>query len=119
MIAYVKSWQHALNDTLRTQGLVAFQFNTYIISVLVIFFLQMNYDFPKVDAVPLVNVMTINTVPSINKDALKKAIRAFFNFYAKQYEVDRLLISVQIGRWQERRLQAEQRKFTAEQKRFV
>lgn len=88
MIAVIKAIQKVTN---------AFQFNTYIISVLVIFFLQKNYEFPvigKLDA----------NMKMQNEFQLEKLVLEFFNFYANQYQMKNQIISAHFGRWQRRDL---------------
>lgn len=118
LIACIRSWQNVLNDVAAEHGKVAFQFNTYIISVLVIFYLQMNHNFPQTKDVPPSKAKHINVVPIIKMDLLKQGVGGFFKFYADRYEISNHLISVNIGRWQERRLQPHQSNFTSEQKRL-
>lgn len=113
LIAVVRSLQNVMNKTLAQDG-----FNTYIIAVLVIFFLQVNYKFPKIKDVPLSECKSIDIIPIIDEKQLKKSVAEFFNFYGKKLEVGKHLISTNIGRWQERHLQAKQSVFTPEQERF-
>lgn len=119
LIAYVQYWQNALNGTLVQKGLRAFQFNTYIISVFVIFFLQLDQEFPKVANVPPSHSRCIDHVPDVDKEKLQQAVAQFFNFYGDKFQMNRQIISVNIGRWQDRFLQSQQTNFTLEQKRFV
>lgn len=121
LIAYVRYWQNSLNKTLAQKGLRAFEFNTYIISVLVIFFLQLNQKFPKLSDIPPSRSKSIDHVPQfhMDKEKLKQTLGQFFQFYGEKFQMKRLIISVNIGRWQERILQSEQTNFTTEQKRFI
>lgn len=119
LIAFVRSWQNVLNENATDKGKVAFQFNTYIISVLVIFFLQMNHNFPQIKAVPSSKIKSVTAVPNINKDVLKKAVGGFFDFFSKRYDINNHLISTNVARWQERWLQPQQSNFTFEQKRLT
>lgn len=121
MITYVRYWQNSLNEMLIQKGLCAFRFNTYIISVLVIFFLQLNQNFPKLSDVPPSHTKSIDHVPQFHmeKDKFKQTIGQFFKFYGEKFQMKRQIISVNIGRWQERILQSEQTNFTLEQKRFL
>ncbi|XP_055323571.1 uncharacterized protein LOC129578676 isoform X2 [Sitodiplosis mosellana] len=116
LIACIRSWQNVLNDVAAEQGKVAFQFNTYIISVLVIFYLQMDHGFPQIKDVALTTSKCINVVPNIERNLLIQAVGGFFKFYANRYETNNQLISVNIERWQEKRLQPHQSIFTPEQK---
>lgn len=78
LIAYIRSWQEALNEASLPKGLSAFRFNTYIISVLVIFFLQVNQKFPKIAGVPRTESKFIDHVPHVEKESLKRLISDFF-----------------------------------------
>lgn len=120
MIAYIRYWQKAINGMLVQKGLRALGFNTYIISVLVIFFLQLNQNFPKLSDVPPSHSKSIHHVTChVEKEKLKQTIGQFFKFYGEKFQMKRQIISVNIGRWQERLLQSEQTNFTLEQKRFI
>lgn len=124
LIEYVLAWQHAINGILAQNESSVFQLNTYIISVLVIFFMQVNYD------VPVISEMA--TVRS-NSDAMKKAgalakkdlanidklLADFFWFYGQRYQIWNHVISLNIGRWQERRIQDQQKHYMPNQKRYV
>lgn len=120
LIAYVKSWLNILNDIAAKEGTTAFRFNTYIIAVLVVFFLQMNHNFPKLRELPSSQTDGIASVfvPKIDKERLKHIVEGFFEFYGKKYQFTNMLISPNIGRWQERQQPAQQTKLTSEQKRF-
>lgn len=117
LIAWIKSWQSTINDIALSFGVVGFQFNMYIISVLVIFFLQMCYKFPQIKNLPVSKSKDI-TIPDIGSVRLKEALSDFFQFYALKYQVKNPLISVNVGRWQSIKMQDGQ-KFSSEQKRFV
>lgn len=103
------------------KGLRAFEFNTYIITVLVIFYLQLDQKFPKLADVPPSHSKFIDHVPQfqMEKEKLKQTLRQFFEFYGDKFQMKRQIISVNIGRWQERILQSGQTNFTTEQKRFI
>lgn len=109
MVSYVHSWQIVL----KSLGLPQFEFNTYIITVLVIFFLQMHYDLPTVDEIS-------NPAPKKRSKTVDLAAiaRQFFTFYSKNYEIGNHIISPQIGQWQEKRLQREQKNFSSAKKRL-
>lgn len=119
LIAYVRAWQISLNEMAEKNGLCAFRFNTYIISILVIFFLQLNQKFPKLADLPSYQVKSIDFVPKIDKEELKRVTRQFFEFYAKYYEINYKIISIDVGRWQNRELDSNQTNFTLAQKRCV
>lgn len=74
-----------------------FEFNTYIISVLVIFFLQMNHNFPTIKET------SINVCSTISN--FKNALKEFFYFYGNHYQIRNHVISTQIGRWQQQHKQ--------------
>lgn len=90
-------------------GIAKFQFNTYLISVLVIFFLQVNYEFPMVDQFSVV----CSTVTDF-----KPVLKQLFDFYGTKYEISNHVISTQIGQWQNRH-QPQQKDLTSSQMRFV
>lgn len=98
----------------------AFQFNSYIISVLVIFYLQLNQNFPKLANVPQASqAISIDKVPPVDGHLLKQSIRQFFKFYGNNYEIKDHVISVHVGQWENRQFnQNEQQEYTPEQKRF-
>lgn len=118
LIAYIRAWQNALNATAVQNGfLFAFRFNSYIISVLVIFYLQLDYNFPKLADVPSSQLKSLDHVPPVDGAAFKQAVCKFFEFYGRKYEKCKL-ISLTIGRWQN--VQANRQViFTTEQKLFV
>lgn len=120
LIAYIRAWQNALNEAAIEKGAhFTFRFNTYIISILVIFYLQMNQNFPKSVDVPATRVKCIDRVPQkVDKEYLKRSISEFFAFYGKKYELKNQLISVNIGRWQDPELEVKKTNFTSEQKRY-
>lgn len=121
MIAYVRSWQEALNGVAALKEMCAFQFNTYIISVLVIFYLQLKHNLPKLANVQATPATSIDHVPPVDKHQLKHSIRHFFEFYGQFYDLKNQLISVHIGQWECRQLNKNQsdNHLTPEQKRFV
>lgn len=121
LIAYVRAWQIAINESAVQNGCqFAFRFNTYIISVLVIFFLQLNYDFPKLEDLPWSQSKFIDHVPplQVNKADLKRAVKQFFEFYGRKYEKCKL-ISLDMGRWQNQRLDKQQTTLTPDRQKFV
>lgn len=89
LITFVRMWQITLNRL----GIAQFEFNTYIISVLVIFFLQVNHKFPTIDRSTAICSMVSD---------FKPVLRQFFSFYGHQYEIWNHVINVHIGQWQER-----------------
>lgn len=105
MITFIRTWQ----ITLKRLEIAQFEFNAYIISVLVIFFLQMNYDFPTIE----------KTVVRSTVSNFKSALKGFFNFYGNQYDIPNHVISTQIGRWQQRYVQPDEILFDPAQKQFV
>lgn len=115
LIVCVKSLQNVLNSQDTSESV---HFNTYILSILVIFFLQKSFNFPKLKDLPSTQLTSIDNNVPIDKDTLKKAIKGFFKLYEK-YEVGKHLIDLNIGRWQERQLQSSQTIFSPEQKRFA
>lgn len=119
LIAYIRGWQNALNEAVVENGShFVFRFNTYIISVLVIFYLQLNQKFPTLPDVPSSHIKSMDRVPqSVDKEYLKRLVSEFFEFYGKKYELKNQLISVNIGRWQDPLLETKKTNFTPEQKR--
>lgn len=103
-------WQFVLNQ----KGIACLEFNTYIISVLVIFFLQVDHGFPTVDQI-------LGQDSSIDSKAsyFKPILGQFFAFYGHRYQMQNHVISAHIGRWQERQMQSEQKNFSTAQQRFV
>lgn len=120
LIAYVRAWQIAVNETAAQNGCTyAFRMNTYIISVLVVFFLQVKHNFPKLSDVPQSQAKFIDFVPKVDEDdrkKLKKAAKQFFEFYGRVYEKCKL-ISLDMGRWQNRRLDKKQSELTPERQK--
>lgn len=88
-----------------------FEFNSYIIYVLVIFFLQMNYDLPQTTNLAAKYTKT-------NKE-LGSMIYEFFHFYAKKYQNKSHIISARFGRWQQRKLNPAHRVFDDEMKKYL
>lgn len=113
MITFIRMWQTVLNQL----NIARFEFNTYTISILVIFFLQMDHKYPTIG-------QTSINVPSTVSN-YKRILKEFFNFYGKRYQISSSnqdtdhVISIQIGRWQERRIQPEQTFFNPAQQQFV
>lgn len=122
LIGYIKSWQIVVKTLAAQRDSKTFDFNTYMIAVLVIFFLQMNYGLPAVGATLMANeektteTTTAKSSADKTKD-LNKMLADFFHFYGGRYEINNHLISTWIGRWQEQRIQDQQKHFTPEQKR--
>ena len=113
-----------MNTLAAERGCTAFQFNTYVIAVLVIFFLQMNYGLPAIGGILVASedetTDTSNTKSTADKTKdLNKMLADFFHFYGGRYEINNHLICTWIGRWQEQRLTGQQKHFTVEQKRWV
>lgn len=97
----------------------AFRMNTYITSVLVIFFLQVKHNFPKLSDVPQSQAKSIDFVSRIDEAGRKKfkmAAEQFFEFYGRVYEKCKL-ISLDMGRWQNRRLDKTQSGLTPDRKK--
>lgn len=123
LIAYVRAWQNVVNDLATQHGDAAFHFNTYIISVLVIFFMQVQYDLPTAGDVSILVAsgkanLSRQSILEEQKD-FNRILYEFFHFYGIRYEINNHLISVRIGRWQEQKLTQQQKYFTPEQKRLA
>lgn len=114
MIAYLKGLCTVLDDIAANNRLPVMKFNSYMISVLVIFYLQMNHNFPKINQLSNSSKVTLSA-----KFSLHELVRDFFRFYGKKYELKNHLISLNVGRWQEKQLQKSQTIFSPEQKRFI
>lgn len=116
LIEYILAWQNAVNGILNES--FAFRFNTYTIAILVIFFMQVNYEMPLRS-----ELADAKKKPgaSLKKDIknIDKMLADFFYFYSNRYQVWNHVISVNIGRWQERRIQDQQKHFLPDQKRYV
>lgn len=113
LIAYVKALQNELNDIAINNGLPFVKLNSYMTSILVIFYLQLNHNYPKLN-----ELSTTNKVNFSFNIGLGELVRGFFKFYGCTYEVVSHLISLNVGRWQEKQLKKEQSRFSPEQKRF-
>lgn len=72
----------------------------------------MRYDLPTVDEIS-------NPAPKKGSETVDLAAmaRQFFTFYSKSYKIGEHIISPQIGQWQERQLQREQKNFSNAKKR--
>lgn len=90
LITYIRIWQMMLNRL----GIAHYELNTYIISVLTIFFLQVNHKFPTIGE-------SSAGFPSTIFD-FKPVLRQFFDFYGNQYDISNQVISAHIGKWQQR-----------------
>lgn len=101
MIAYVRSWQNIVNRFAAENGTTGFQFNTYIISVLVIFFFQIKYYIPKVNDLRESKLKSLDDVPNMDKQRLKRVVMEFFEFYANKYDFNTQIMSVKYGQWEE------------------
>lgn len=89
--------------------------NSYIITVLVIFYLQLNHELPTAIELPSAIAKGIKFPP---KNSFGQFVKEFFDFYGKTFESKSHLISVNVGRWQQKE-QGEQKHFTPAQKRLV
>lgn len=124
MIECIAAWQNALNSILAPNGTIAFQFNTYLISVLVIFFMQVNYDVPIIQEIASVRsnqeaMKKVNASLKKEMATFDKLLADFFWFYGQRYQIWNHVISLNIGRWQERRIQDQQKFFLPNQKRYI
>lgn len=117
LIGYVKALLNVYNDNATQNGLPVLKFNGYIISVLVIFYLQLKHNFPTINA--LESKLSDKTSFVANESLNCEIIKGFFKFYGNTYQVSTHLISLNVGKWQEKRLQQGQKNFSPEQKRSV
>lgn len=99
LIAFVKSWQEVLNKVAAQKEMQAFQFNTYLISVLVIFFLQLKRNFPKLANVQTSTLLSIDHVSDENIEELKSMVTEFFDFYNSDKMIYQK-INVHTGQWE-------------------
>lgn len=95
LITFIRTWQIILNRS----EVAHFEMNTYIISALVIFFLQMEHNFPTIGETAIRSTVS----------NFKNALKGFFNFYGNHYEIQNHVISTQIGQWQQRHVQPGQK----------
>lgn len=120
LIAYVRGWQITVNEMAVQDGhQLGFRFNTYVISVLVVFFLQMKHNFPPLTNVPQFQSKFIDFVPEIgtaDRKKFKDAAKQFFEFYGRVYEKCKI-ICLDMGRWQNRQLDKKQTALTPERKK--
>lgn len=125
LITYIRAWQNIVNrNALQTTGSVAFEFNTYIISLLVIFYLQLHQKLKTIDEIQS-TVTNAQNHEDVRNDVANDMARFldylydFFFMYGERYQKWNHVMSCHLGRWQERRTQPEQRAFTLNQKRYV
>lgn len=99
LIAYIKAWSFVLNEQALKHGLAAFNMNSYIIAVFVIFYLQLNHGLPTVTELD----STIATkIRFSSKNKLNEFVREFFEFYGKKFAPKSHLISINVGKWQQK-----------------
>lgn len=115
LIAFVRAWQNVLNEEASKSGLMAFDMNSYIIAVLVIFYLQVKHELPTVPELPLVIANGIKIIP---KNSFDELVKGFFEFYGNIFESKMHLISVNVGKWQQKS-QGEPNQVSPVEKRFV
>lgn len=88
-----------LNEQALKHGLAAFNMNSYIIAVFVIFYLQLNHGLPTVTELD----STIATkIRFSSKNKLNEFVREFFEFYGKKFAPKSHLISINVGKWQQK-----------------
>lgn len=89
LVAFIRSWQNALNEVATKNDISIFRFNTYTIAVLVIFFLQMSQtSLETIDLSVLRSKITTDNSNDIKNrnDVLMEAVNSFFEFYTKKYD---------------------------------
>lgn len=84
--------------------------------------MQVNYEVPTTQEISSIrsDVSMIEKAElSISKDLaiFDKMLADFFWFYGQRYQIWNHVISLSIGRWQERRIQDQQKHFLPNQKR--
>lgn len=98
MTAYVRAWQNTLNVILSEHGKTAFEFNTYILSVLVIFYLQKKSLLPSLADIRSFKPDSQSSLP-IGSKKFKKQLLDFYLFYGREYQKKNHLISTYITHW--------------------
>lgn len=93
-----------------------------MVSILVIFFMQVNYEVPAISEVAATRSSSDamkKVHASFKKDLsnIDKMLADFFWFYGQRYQIWNHVLSLHIGRWQERRIQDQQKHFLPNQKR--
>lgn len=73
--------------------------NTYIISMLVIFYLQMNHGLPIVTE--LASTIAAKT-KFVSENKLDEFVKEFYEFYGRKFEPKTHLISINVGKWQQK-----------------
>lgn len=86
--------------------------------------MQVNYDVPIIQEIATFRTSQETTkkpTTSSKKDAesFEKILADFFWFYGQRYQIWNHVISLNIGRWQERRIQDQQKWFLPNQKRLA
>lgn len=104
-----------MNERTSKGGSVTVNMNTYIIAVLVIFYLQLKHGLPTVTELQL---MLENKTKFTSNNKLGDFVKEFFEFYGKTFEYKSHIISLNVGKWQQK-VQEDQKHFTPEQKKFV
>lgn len=114
LIAYIRAWHNIVNDMAAQNGLEAFQFNTYIISVLVLFFLRVNHKLPTTNQIS--SMVSDNNRLSLKGDVSQFA-KEFFEFF-KKLEISNHVLALNVGKWQKRDPDPQQTQFSDEQRRY-
>lgn len=99
LIAWIKAWQNALNEQASRDTLVAFNMNSYVIAVLVIFYLQVNHELPTVTE--LGSAIESGMKISI-KQSLEEFSKGFFDFYGHKFEITTHMISLHVSKGQQK-----------------
>lgn len=99
LIAYVRAWQNVLNEKSVKSGSVAFKMNSYVIAVLVIFYLQLSCEVPTVTDLSLAIANESTFSP---KKSFDEYVKEFFKLYGQKFELNVHLISVHVGKWQQK-----------------
>lgn len=94
--------------------MMTFNINSYIVAVLVIFYLQLNHEVPTVAELPSAIANGSKFPP---RKSFEEFVKEFFKFYGQTFEPKMHVISVHVGKWQQRE-QGEQKHLTAAQRRF-
>lgn len=101
MISYIRAWQNVFNQMSNEQLL---HFNTYIISILVIFYLQMSKSLPALKDLPkAVAEAKANESVKCGMADFRRTLHGFFSFYGGNYKISQHVVHVQSGQWQTQR----------------
>lgn len=108
LVFYFQAWQNVLHNELAAKGYHMFRFNTYLSSALIIFYLQMERNLPKIDDLR-VNSGTSTSLATADGDQLHQITYHLFHLYGHRYQIWNHIISAQVGRWQQQYMQSHEK----------